>query len=63
MEKNSKEINEIFPDDKELREKLFRRSSILNYIGWSVSFIAIIYVIILWNDFQVLVKLMEEEWG
>lgn len=45
--------NDIIPEDIELRNYLIKKASKLNWVGWGISGIAIIFVILSWTQFTI----------
>lgn len=53
MKTEERNDEEILPEDLELRNYLIKKASRLNWIGWGVSAIAIIFVVLSWTQFTV----------
>ena len=44
--------NDIFPEDSGLRENLVKRSKCFNILGWVISGLAVVFLIIFWKNFN-----------
>ncbi|MBD3350569.1 MAG: hypothetical protein GF364_03685 [Candidatus Lokiarchaeota archaeon] len=52
LKSNQPEPIKVFPDESNLRDKVLKRAKTLNWVGWGISGLAIIFLIVLWASFK-----------